>query len=113
VVLLVALVIFAFPAWATWAVSVACYRSTFTESTDLTTDPSYSTVSTCAIAAVTVVSFIPMPFGYFAALVAWGTAVYGCLNLPRSRATALFGYFAGWSVVTRLVILGVLSATAK
>jgi len=113
VVLLVALVIFVFLAWATWAVSAACYKSTFTESTDLTADPDSSTVSGCAIAAVTVVSFIPFPLGYFAALVAWGLAVYGCLNLSRCRATVLFGYLAAWSVVTRLVVLGVLSATAK
>ena len=35
-VLLLALAIFVFLAWATWAVSAACYRSTFTESADLT-----------------------------------------------------------------------------
>lgn len=112
-VLLVALAIFVFLAWATWAVSAACYRSTLTESADLTADPNYATVSGCAIAAVVVTSFVPFPFGYLAALVAWGVAVYGYLNLSRSRATVLFGYLAAWSVVTRLVVLGVLSATAK
>ncbi|MBA4192670.1 MAG: hypothetical protein C0467_32285 [Planctomycetaceae bacterium] len=112
-VLLVALVIFVFLAWATWAVSVACYSSTFTESADLTADPNYPTVSGYAIAAVVVTSFVPFPLGYLAALVAWGVAVYGFLNLSGGRATVLFAYLAGWSVVTRLVILGVLSATAK
>ncbi|WP_171469406.1 hypothetical protein [Frigoriglobus tundricola] len=112
-VILVALVIFVFLAWATWAVSVACYTSTFTDSADLTADPNYATVSGWAVAAVVVTSFVPFPFGYFAALVAWGVAVYGCLNLSGARATALFAYLAGWSVVTRLVVLGVLSATAK
>lgn len=109
-VFLVALVVFVLLAWATWAVSVACYTSTFTESADLTADPNYSTVSGCAIAAVVVTSFVPFPFGYLAALVAWGVAVYGGLNLSGRRATVLFGYLAGWSVVTRLVVLGVLSA---
>ncbi|QJW94683.1 hypothetical protein [Frigoriglobus tundricola] len=111
--IVVALLIFVFLAWATWAVSVACYTSTFTDAADLTADPNYATVSGWAVAAVVVTSFVPFPFGYFAALVAWGVAVYGCLNLSSARATALFGYLAGWSVVTRLVILGVLSATAK
>lgn len=111
-VLLVALAIFAFLAWATWAVSVACYTSTFTDSADLTADPNSSTVSGCAIAAVVVTSFVPFPFGYLAALVAWGVAVYAYLNLSSGRATVLFGYLAGWSVVTRLVVLGVLSVLA-
>ena len=110
---ILALLIFVFLAWVTWAVSVACYTSTFTDSTDLNADPNYATVSGWAIAAVVLTSFVPFPFGYIAALVAWGVAVYGCLNLSSSRATVLFGYLAGWSVVTRLVILGVLSATAK
>jgi hypothetical protein len=113
VILLIALVIFVFLAWATWAVSVACYRSTFTDPTDLTADPNYSTVSACAIAAVVVTSLVPFPFGYLAALVAWGVAVFGYLALSRARATVLFGYLAAWSVVTRLAVLGVLSATAK
>jgi hypothetical protein len=112
VVLLIALAIFVFLAWVTWAVSVACYRSTFTESADLTADPNYGTVSGCAIAAVVLTSFVPLPFGYLAALVAWGVAVYGYLNLSRTRATVLFGYLAAWSVVMRLVVLGVLAALA-
>lgn len=104
-----ALVIFAFLAWATWAVSAACYRSTLAESTDLTADPNYSTASGWAIAAVALLSFIPFPPGYVAALIAWGMAVYGGLNMSRGRATILFGYLAAWSVVSRLVVLGVLS----
>ena len=111
-VLLVALAIFVFLAWATWAVSVACYTSTFTESADLTADPNYSTVAGCAVAAVAVTSLVPFPFGYLAALVAWGVAVYGYLSLSRGRATVLFGYLAAWSAVTRLVVLGVLAALA-
>ena len=112
-ILLVALLIFVFLAWATWAVSAACYRSTFTDSTDLTADPNRSTASGCAIAAVAVTSFIPMPVNLIAALIAWGAAVYGGLNLSRGRAVVLFGYLAAWSVITRLVVLGVLAATAK
>jgi hypothetical protein len=108
-VVLIALAIFVFLAWATWAVSAACYKSTFAESTDLTTDPNYSAASWRAVAAVALVSFIPMPFGYLAALVVWGVSVYGGLNLPHGRAAVLLGYLAAWSVVSRLVVLGVLS----
>jgi hypothetical protein len=113
VVLLIALAIFAFLAWVTWAVSAACYRSTFTESADLTADPNYSTASGCAIAAVTLTSFVPMPINLIAALIAWAVAVFGGLTLSRGRAAVLFAYLAAWSVVTRLVVLGVLSALAK
>ncbi len=112
-VLLLALAIFAFLALATWAVSAACYRSTFADSTDLTADPNRSTASACAVATVAVTSFLPLPVNYAAALIAWGAAVYGGLNLSRGRAAVLFGYLAAWSVVTRLVVLGVLTATAK
>src|SRR5687767_13721479 len=113
VVLLIALVTFVFLAWATWAVSVACYRSTFTDSADLTADPNRSTASGCAIAAVAVTSFVPLPVNLIAALIAWGVAVYGGLNLSRGRAAVLFAYLAVWSVITRLVVLGVLAALAK
>jgi hypothetical protein len=113
VVLLVALLIFVFLAWLTWTVSAACYRSTFTDSTDLPAEPNRPTAAGCAIAAVAVTSFIPMPVGYVAALIAWGAAVYGGLSLSRGRAAVLFGYLAAWSIVTRLVVLGVLAATAK
>jgi hypothetical protein len=113
VILLVAFAIFVFLAWATWAVSAACYRSTFTDSTDLTADPNRSTAAGCAIAAVALTSFTPLPVNFIAALIAWAAAVYGGLNLSRGRAAVLFGYLAASSVVTRLVVLGVLSATAK
>lgn len=112
-VLLLALAIFAGLSWATWAVSAACYRSTFADSTDLTADPNRSTASGCAVAAVAVTSFLPLPVNLVAALIAWGAAVYGGLNLPRGRAAVLFAYLAVWSVVTRLVVLGVLAALAK
>lgn len=111
-VLLVALAIFTGLTWATWAVAIACYRSTFTSGPDVTTDPNYFTVSACAIAAVTLTCVIPFPLGYFAGLIAWAGAVYGFLNLTGGRSTVLVGYLAAWSVVSRLVVLGVLSALA-
>jgi hypothetical protein len=112
VVLLVALAIFAGLSWATWAVAVACHRSTFTSGPDVTADPNYSTATAGAIAAVTLTCVIPFPFGYFAGLVAWAAVVYGLLSLPGGRAAALVGYLAVLSVVSRLVVLGVLTALA-
>lgn len=108
-VLLLALIIFAGLSAATWYVSVACYTSTYSSGPDAKADPNYSTVAACAIAAVTLTCFIPFPLGYLAGLVAWAVAVYGFLHLPGGRATALVGYLAAWSVVSRLVVLGVLS----
>lgn len=108
-VLLLALVIFAGLSAATWYASVACCRSTCGGAPDVTADPNYSAVAACAAAAVTLTCFIPFPIGYLAGLVAWAVAVYGFLNMPGGRATALVGYLAAWSVVSRLAVLGVLS----
>lgn len=99
-----ALLIFAALSAATWYVSMACYKSTYHGS-----DPNNSTVAACAIGAVTLTCFVPFPFGYFAGLVVWAVAVYGFLTLPTARATVLLGYLAAASVVTRLIVLGVLS----
>jgi hypothetical protein len=109
VILLLALLILAGLTWATWAVAVACYRSTYGDGPDMKADPNYSTVAACAVAAVTLTCFIPFSLGYLAGLIAWVAAVYGFLNLPGGRGTALVAYLAGWSVVSRLVVLGVLS----
>jgi hypothetical protein len=112
VVLLIALAIFAGLSWATWAAAVACHRATFPAGPDVTADPNYPTVAASVIAAVTVTCVIPFPFGYLAGLVAWASAVYGFLNMPGGRATALVGYLAAFSVVSRLLVLGVLAALA-
>lgn len=109
-VLLLALLIFTGLSAATWFVSVACYRSNCGGAPDVTADPNYSTVAACAIVVVTLTCFVPFPVGYLAGFVAWAGAVYGFLNLPGGKATALVAYLAGWSIVSRLVVLGVLSA---
>lgn len=105
----VALLIFVGLSAATWAVSMACYKSTYSDGPDPSADPNYSTVAACAVAAVTLSCFIPFVPGYLAELVIWAVAVYGFLNLPTGRATVLMGYLAAASVVSRLVVLGVLS----
>jgi hypothetical protein len=113
VVFLVALAIFACLTIATWWVSIACYRSTFRGGPDPAADPNYPTARACGVAVVTLTCLVPFPLGYFFGLAAWASAVYGFLNLPGWRAGVLVAYLAAWSIVQRLVILGVLSATAK
>jgi hypothetical protein len=109
VILLLALLIFVALSAATWSVSVACYKSTYADGPDPGADPNDSTVAACAAAAVTLTCFIPFPAGYVAGLMTWAVAVYGFLGLPGGRATVLVGYLAAASVVSRLVVLGVLS----
>ena len=109
-IVLLALLIFLGLSAATWYVSMACFRSTYTTGPDPSTDPNYSTVVVCAIAAVTLSCFLPFAPGYLAELVIWAVTVYRFLNLPTGRATVLLGYLGAASVVSRLVVLGVLSA---
>jgi hypothetical protein len=66
-------------------------------------------ISFWVIAAVGATGLIPFPGGYLAAVVAWASAVFGFLELPAGRAAVLTGYLALASVVTRLIVLGVLS----
>jgi len=90
----VAFLIFAVLSAASWFISVACYRSTYKDGPDPAASPSYRSTALCTIGAVTLASFIPFPAGYVAGLVA--------------GASVLVGYLALASVVTRLLVLGVL-----
>jgi hypothetical protein len=112
VVFLAALAIFTALTIATWWVSIACYRSTLA-GPDPAADPNYPTARACGVAVVTLACLIPFPLGYFFGLVAWAGAVSGFLGLPGWRAAVLVAYLAAWSAVQRLVVLGVLAATAK
>lgn len=103
-VFVVAFLIFAALSAATWYVSVACFKATYGET------PDSKPLSGCAVGAVTLSCFIPFPAGYVAGLIIWAVAVYGFLHLPTDRASVLVGYLAAASVVSRLVVLGVLSA---
>lgn len=108
-VLLIALAIFAGLTGATWAVAVAGYKATYPDA-PLSADPNYQTATACAVAAVTLTCLIPFPLGYAAGLIAWAGAVFGLLSLPAVRAAVLLGYLAACSVISRLVVLGVLAA---
>lgn len=108
-VFVVAFLIFAALSAATWYVSVACFKATYGDNSGPTV-AGCSTVSACAVGAVTLSCFVPFPAGYVAGLIIWAVAVYGFLDLSTGRASVLVGYLAAASVVSRLVVLGVLSA---
>ena len=105
---LLALLIFATLAAASWSVCVACYRSTFPGGPDPAAHPNYRVISLGVVAAVGTTGLVPFPAGYVAGVVAWASAAFGFLELPAGRAALLTAYLAAASVVTRLVILGVL-----
>jgi hypothetical protein len=107
-VFVVALLIFAALSAATWYVSVACFKATYGDNSGPPVAVC-STVSACAVGAVTLSCFVPFPAGYVAGLIIWAVAVYGFLDLSTGRASVLVGYLAASSVVSRLVVLGVLS----
>lgn len=102
---IVALLIFVALSAANWYVAVACFRST----SGASAGPNDSAVAAGAIGAVTLTCFIPFPAGFVAGLVVWAVAAYGFLPLSAERATVLFGCLAAASVVSRLVVLGLLS----
>lgn len=106
-VYLVAFFIFAVLSASAWFVSVAVYKSTF-DGPHPTLSPSYSTTACTAISAVTLTCFVPFPMGYVAGIVVWAIAGYGFLGLSFGRATVLVGYLAAASMLTRLIVLGVL-----
>ena len=90
-VILLALLIFVGLSAATWAVSMACYKSTFSDGPDPSADPNDSTVAACAVAAVTLSCFIPFVPGYLAELVIWAVAVYQFLPSRQSGRYSSYG----------------------
>jgi hypothetical protein len=99
-------VVFLVLAGAGWFVSLALYRSTLS-GPDPAQNPDYRAIAISTVTLVGLTSFLPMPWGYLAALVCWALAV-GSLCLPISRAVTFFVYLALTSVVARLATLGVL-----
>ncbi len=98
-----------FGAWASvgWYVSVAVYKSTV-DDPDLTARPDYPNVALLAILMVTLTSFIQFPGGYFAGVAIWAVTAFGCLGLSTTRAAILFAYLAIGSLVSRLIVLGIM-----
>ena len=102
-----ALLIFAALSAGSWFAAVALYQATCNDE-ELTTRPDYSTISTVVILAVTLSCFFRFPAGFFLALFSWGVAVFASLELSWGRGAVLFAYLMGASLLSRILVLGVL-----
>ena len=105
---LIALAIFAALTTANWHASLAFYKATVSGS-DPTALPSYRLASYAALLFVTMTCFIPFLGGYPAGCLVWFLTAFFGIPLPPARAAVLFGYLALNSLLTRLLVLGVLS----
>jgi hypothetical protein len=107
-VFVLAWLIFVALAAACWSVSLACLRGTG-DGTEVAAVPHRPTTAVAAVLAVSVTSFVPFPVGWAAGLIAWGVAAFDGLSLPARRAAVLFAYLAVGSLLTRLLVLGVVA----
>lgn len=64
-----------------------------------------------AVGAAALTRFVPFPWGYLAGLAAWAAA--HALGRPPRRAAVLFGYLEAGSLVTRLLVLGVMNLSGR
>ena len=62
--------------------------------------------STAVIVAIA--GLLHFPWGYFAGLLAWAFAAFGCLRLPDHRAGTLFAYLVAGSLLNRAAALGIM-----
>lgn len=104
----IAWLIFAALAAACWYGSIVTLRGTG-GGTDVAAVPHRPTTAMVAILAVSLTSFLPFPLGWSAGLLVWGVAAFAGLGLPARRATILFAYLAAGSLLTRLLVLGVMA----
>lgn len=107
-VYLIAWLIFVTLATACWYTSLACLRGTAGDA-DAATVPHRPATALVAVLTVSLTSFLPFPLGWAAGLIIWGVAAFAGLGLPARRATVLFAYLAAGSLVTRLLVLGVMA----
>lgn len=106
-VYLIAWVIFAALAAACWYVSLACLRGTAGEADAAV--PRRPMTALAVVLAVSLTSFLPFPLGWAAGLFVWAAGAFAGLGLPAGRASILVCYLAAGSLVTRLVVLGVMA----
>lgn len=107
-VYLIAWLIFVALATACWYVSLGCLRGTAGEA-DAAAVPNRPMTALAVVLAISLTSFLPFPLGWAAGLPVWGVAAFAGLGLPAGRASILFAYLAAGSLLTRLVVLGVLA----
>jgi hypothetical protein len=100
--------IFAALAAACWYLSLACLRGTGSDPTPATVlhRPAIAAV---AVVVVSLTSFLPFPLGWAAGLIVWGLAAFAGMGLPAGRAAILFAYLAVGSLLTRVLVLGVMA----
>jgi hypothetical protein len=103
-----ALLIFLLATVVTWFMAVALYHF-LAGGSDLRQNPIFVAASAVTIVLVTLASFMPFPAGYLVSLVFWWLAANNILELSRWRALLLFVILAVLSIVSRLVMLGVLN----
>jgi hypothetical protein len=101
------LVIFALITVVIWFVAVALYN--LLTRTDLHQSHHFGASASVAIFLVTLLSFVPFPWGYFLSLGVWALTAWGMLELPRLRGGLLFVLLAVLSFVARLAALGALN----
>jgi hypothetical protein len=103
-----ALLIFLLATAAIWFVAVALYHL-IAGGPDLRHDPDFAAVTCGTVLLVALISFIPFPAGYLLSLPVWALPARGFLGLPWGRALLFFLLLATLSMVSRLVMLGILS----
>jgi hypothetical protein len=108
-VYLIAWLIFVTLAAACWSVSVACLRGTAAEADATAVVPNRPVTALAAVGVISLTSFLPFPLGWAAGLLVWGVAAFAGMGLPAGRASILFAYLAAGSLLTRLLVLGVLA----
>lgn len=107
-VYVIAWLVFAALAAACWFVSLACLNGTGGDPTPAAV-PHRPTTAAVAVVVVSFTSFLPFPLGWAVGLIVWGVAAFAGLGLPASRAAILFAYLAAGSLLTRLLVLGVMA----
>jgi hypothetical protein len=105
---LLALLIFLGSAAATWAVGVSLYQS-WLGGPGLLRHPLFWPSSALAVGLVTCASFVAFPWGYVLTVGVWWFAARNLLELPRPRAFALWLILSALSLLSRLVIRGLLA----
>jgi len=106
-VYLIAWLIFVMLAATCWYVSLACLRGSAGEADAAV--PHRPMTALAVITAISLTSFLPFPLGWAAGLLVWAVAAFVGLGLSTGRASVLFCYLAAGSLVTRLLVLGVLA----
>lgn len=81
--------------------------------TGLKAKPDYSTVAAVAIAAQTMMCFVPFPGGLYLGLAVWGIAVFASLEMGAKDGTILWGLLTAASLIQRVLITGVLEMLPK